>query len=108
MPLLVRCDGQMEELKVSGLLLGFQPGAAYTETIFQLAPGDLVLLTTDGVTEARRGKQFLGYEGLMRLAQAGRSSGTLEQMGQTILDGARSFAQGYLKDDACVLLARCL
>jgi len=105
-PLLVRSDGQMEEMKVSGLLLGFQLGAEYAETTFQLDRGDLVILTTDGVTEARQDNEFLGYEGLMRLAQEGRSSGTLEKMGQTILDGARAFAGGKLRDDACVLLAR--
>ena len=105
-PLLVRSDGQMEEMKVHGLPLGVQPGSEFEETTFQLGPGDLVILTTDGVTEARQGKRFLGYEGLMRLAQEGRSSGTLETMGQTILDGSRTFAGGELKDDACVLLAR--
>jgi len=105
-PLLVRRDGQMEELKVNGLLLGFQQETEYMETPFQLGRGDLVILTTDGVTEARQGKQFLGYEGLMRLAGEGRSLGTLEKMGQTILDGARAFAGGKLRDDACVLLAR--
>lgn len=105
-PLLVRCDGAMEEIKVSGLLLGVQSGADYPETAFHLHPGDLVIMTTDGVTEARHGKQFFGYEGLMRLAQEGQSVGTLEKMGQTILDGARQFAQGHFMDDACVLLAQ--
>lgn len=105
-PLVVRRDGHMEEIKVNGLLLGFQPRAEYAQTAFQLDPGDLVILTTDGVTEARHGKTFLGYEGLMRLAQEGRSSGTLEQMGQTILEGARAFGGGRFRDDACVLLAR--
>jgi len=105
-PLLVRRGGQMEEMKVNGLLLGFKPDVEYAETEFQLAPGDLMILTTDGVTEARQGRQFLGYEGLMRLAAEGRSLRTLEEMGQTILGGARAFAQGKLKDDACVLLLR--
>ncbi|MDQ2687837.1 MAG: SpoIIE family protein phosphatase, partial [Armatimonadota bacterium] len=105
-PLIVRSGGDMEELKVSGLLLGVQSGAEYTETSFQLDRGDLVVLTTDGVTEARQGQEFLGYNGLMRLAQEGRSLETLEQTGRAILDGARAFAGGEFKDDACVLLAR--
>lgn len=105
-PLLVRRDGHMEELAVHGLLLGVLLGEEYAETAFQLDPGDLVLLTTDGVTEARHGRSFLGYAGLMRLAKRGWSSGTLEGMGQTILDGAKAYAGGKFRDDACVLLAR--
>lgn len=105
-PLLVRRDGQMEELEVNGLLLGFQQGAEYAETEFHLHPGDTIVLATDGVTEARQGKNLLGYEGLMRLAQEGRSSETLEQMGQMILEGAREFGGGRFRDDACILLAR--
>ncbi len=105
-PLLVRRDGQMEEIIASGLLLGFEPGTGYAETAFQLARGDMVILTTDGVTEARQGRLFLGYDGLTRLAQEGLSLGTLEKMGRTILDGSRAFAGGQLRDDACVLLAR--
>ncbi len=105
-PLLVRRDGRMEEMKVHGLPLGVQLGAEYEETTIQLESGDTIILTTDGVTEARQGREFLGYEGLMRLAQEGRSSATLEGMGQTILDGARAFGGGVFKDDACVLLAR--
>jgi len=105
-PLLVRADGRMEEIKANGLLLGFEPGTEYEETTFQLDHGDWVILTTDGVTEARRGREFLGYEGLMRLAQEGRFSGTLEGMGRTILDGALAFGGGKFRDDACILLAR--
>jgi len=105
-PLLVRSDGQMQEMAVNGLLLGVKLGTEYAETTFQLGQGDLVILTTDGVTEARQGKQFLGYEGLMQLVQEGKSVGTLEKLGQAILNGARTFAGGELRDDACVLLAR--
>ncbi len=104
-PLLLRADGQMEEIRTRGLVLGVETDEEYRAETFQLGHGDLVLLTTDGITEARRGRSFLGYDGLMRLAQEGRK-GTLEQMGQTILDGARAFAMGKLMDDACLLLAR--
>ncbi len=105
-PLLVRADGQMEEMRVQGLPLGVQPGAQYAETTFLLGRGDLITLTTDGVTEARRGNLFLGYEGLMRLAGEARSLGTLEKIAKAILEGSRAFAGGKFKDDACVLLAR--
>ncbi len=86
-PLLVRRDGEMEEVKVSGLLLGFLPGVEYEETAFDLGRGDLVILTTDGVTEARRGRQFLGYDGLMRLVQEGQASGTLASSSPGVSEG---------------------
>lgn len=105
-PLLVRHDGTMTEISVSGLLLGIVPGTEYDETAFRLAPGELIVMTTDGVTEARRGKRFLGMDGLMTLVGSGRPPENLEALGQTILDGAQSFAGGELKDDACVLLVR--
>ncbi len=105
-PLLVRRSGSMEEMQVSGLLLGFRAGTQFKQTEFQLGRGDLVILTTDGVTEARHGRKFLGYDGLMRLAQEAQPAGTLEKVGRTILDGAREFAHGILRDDACVLLGR--
>lgn len=104
--LLIRSDGQMEEMQVNGLLLGIEQNEGYKEGTFQLEPGDMILLVTDGVTEARRDRTLLGYEGLVRLAEESRSLGTLEKIGQSIIDGAQSFAGGNLRDDASVLLAR--
>jgi phosphoserine phosphatase RsbU/P len=47
-----RADGNAERLKAGGLAVGLMPGRTYTETEWQLAPGDLVALYSDGVTEA--------------------------------------------------------
>jgi len=110
-PLRVGHDGRMEEIKVNGMLLGIQPDLEYVETPFELALGDWLILTTDGITEARQGKQFLGQQGVMGLIRDGRSQGmfertSIEQLGQAILEGAKAFSGGRLRDDACVLLAR--
>jgi sigma-B regulation protein RsbU (phosphoserine phosphatase) len=50
-PLLWR-GGAFRELEAGGLVLGVDPDAPYTETAQGLEPGDLVVLYTDGVTEA--------------------------------------------------------
>jgi sigma-B regulation protein RsbU (phosphoserine phosphatase) len=105
-PLLVRNDGKAEELEVGGMLLGVLSDADYEETEFHLEKGDTILFSTDGITESRHGMSFLGHEGLRKLAVASSSSETLEEMGRSIVDGARKYSGGILTDDVCLLLAR--
>jgi phosphoserine phosphatase RsbU/P len=51
-PLLLRADGSVEQLDTGGFLLGVFPDAAYETARFSMEPGDLLLLYSDGVTEA--------------------------------------------------------
>ena len=104
--LILRPDGSPETLETRGLLVGIQPDVAYTQIERRLTPGDTLLMTTDGITEARTGNRFLGIEGLKALACHARERNTLQGVGEAILEGARAFADGALRDDACVLLAR--
>ena len=59
-PLLVRAAGGFETLKGGGVILGIMPTAAYKETLAQLEPGDVLVLFSDGVTEAaiRQDEEF--------------------------------------------------
>jgi serine phosphatase RsbU (regulator of sigma subunit) len=52
-PLVIRADGSMEALDVGGPVLGLLPAATYGFGETQLAPGDLIVMFSDGVTEAR-------------------------------------------------------
>lgn len=69
-------------------LLGVEPGQKYESARFRLGHGDTLLMTTDGITEARQGTKFLGTEGLLRLVREAQPLGTLEVTGQAILAGA--------------------
>jgi len=51
-PFLVRASGETEKLSVGGLLLGMFPEAAYESAPCTMNPGDLLVLYSDGVTEA--------------------------------------------------------
>jgi sigma-B regulation protein RsbU (phosphoserine phosphatase) len=50
--IILRTDGTDERLKASGMSVGLMPGRPYTEREITLHPGDIVILYSDGVTEA--------------------------------------------------------
>ena len=105
-PILLHPGGAFEEVAASGIPLGVAPKANYSAADLYLDPGDVLLIATDGVTEARRGKQFLGNDGMARLAAESLERGTLAEIGEGVLEGAKAFASGRLHDDICLLLAR--
>ena len=105
-PLILRANGAAEPMTVRGGLLGMEREMEYPEQGFTLASGDTVILVTDGITEARRGREFLDYEGMTRLAQGAAAACPVHEIGRAVLEGARAFAGGSLADDACLLLAR--
>jgi serine phosphatase RsbU (regulator of sigma subunit)/pSer/pThr/pTyr-binding forkhead associated (FHA) protein len=66
-PLLLRADGAVEELAATGIPAGLDRGAAYECARRDLAPGDVLLAYSDGVTDASPeglGGEPLGTEGL--------------------------------------------
>jgi sigma-B regulation protein RsbU (phosphoserine phosphatase) len=106
-PVLIRANGDMNILKASGPPLGIGIGgvAPYRQVRFQMEQGDTLIMATDGITEARYEKQFLGDQGLQRLAAESRGL-PLKEMADSILNGAIGFAHGHLHDDASVVLVR--
>ncbi|GAA3857058.1 SpoIIE family protein phosphatase [Saccharothrix violaceirubra] len=52
-PLVLRADGRVDEIAVHGGIVGVLPEARFNQTAVLLAPGDTLLLYSDGVTEAR-------------------------------------------------------
>ncbi|MBK6911179.1 MAG: SpoIIE family protein phosphatase [bacterium] len=51
-PLLVRKDGAVEELPATGLIIGALPNMIYEECSTPFLPGDLLVMYTDGISEA--------------------------------------------------------
>ena len=75
-PLVAHADGSVDKLDGTGLILGILPVATYTQKTCTLAPGDAVLLFSDGVTEAVRpdADEEFGEDRLAReLFEAARS-----------------------------------
>ncbi|MFD8818788.1 PP2C family protein-serine/threonine phosphatase, partial [Streptomyces sp. NPDC059627] len=94
-PLLVR-GGEARFLgRPAGMLLGASVDPVYESAEFRLAPGDRLLLYTDGLVE-RPGEDI--EVGLARLAAAALDTGpaSLDALLATMLTGER-------RDDVCVL-----
>jgi sigma-B regulation protein RsbU (phosphoserine phosphatase) len=50
-PLIAKSDGKIDCLETGGTVLGFFKDAKYRHNTYQLEPGDVMLLYTDGVSE---------------------------------------------------------
>ena len=106
-PALVRAGGTVERMAGHSLPLGIIRGSHYAETTVKFGSGDIILLSTDGLSEARHEKELLGEEGVNKLVQQSLTEPTLRGVGAAILTGTREFAGGKLMDDACLVLVRC-
>ncbi len=104
--LILRTTGIVEQVELISLPLGIEPTATYTAKSRHLASGETVMMATDGITEARRGREFLGIDGMAALAENAGPTASLLELSQAIYGGARDFAGGTLRDDVCLLLAR--
>lgn len=107
-PLLLRAaEGSVTRLKVTGSALTLIPGATYESHCVQLLPGDVILLYTDGVTDAGSGVNRMGQERLVQLLQS-CGSATPVQLVERVINEAGEFAGGELADDAALLAIRAL
>jgi sigma-B regulation protein RsbU (phosphoserine phosphatase) len=56
-PILRRASGQIERLDVGGLPFGILPEVKYASATVTLAPGDWLIIFTDGLVEAENARQ---------------------------------------------------
>ncbi len=83
-PILRRSNGAIDRLDVGGLPLGIQPEAKYESASITLAPGDWLIIFTDGLVEAENARQEeYGETRLLSALEAGVSAtpqGLLDQL----------------------------
>jgi len=77
--LLMRTDGTVVRLSTGGMILGPNPSATYAIGIDTIGAGDLLVLYTDGITEAT-GEDSDEEYGQERLAQAVRAARHLDPL----------------------------
>jgi serine phosphatase RsbU (regulator of sigma subunit) len=100
-PLVARRDGSVEEVWCGGPLLGIDAAPRYRTRHVDLAPEELAVLYTDGLSEAARGATGDGYvavPGRLRDQGAEAVAGGLEAWAVEARDG------GEANDDLAVLV----
>jgi serine phosphatase RsbU (regulator of sigma subunit) len=100
-PLVRRASGEVERLETGGALLGIFEGDIAKRVPLSLAPGDMLVLYTDGVTEARRSGELFGEDRLVEtLAGAGP---TVEDAVRAVEEAITAFGDHQRADDVAIL-----
>lgn len=92
-PLCFRADGagKVQPLPQTGIPLGMFEGKSWGRESVRLAPGDVLLLYTDGITEAQNGREeMFGSERLLRTARQNLSA-SAEGFQNALLDAVGGF-----------------
>jgi len=104
LPIVYRAStGTTEILKANGTLIGVVAPAEFTEDSTVLAPGDRILLYTDGLVESRGPKGMLGTEGLKKIIEQ-KAGMEIHAALASIVSDAREYAGGRFGDDVAAVL----
>jgi serine phosphatase RsbU (regulator of sigma subunit) len=98
-------DGEVRPLRATGPLISLEPVASYTSREIPLQSGDLVVMYTDGLAEARNGEQLFGEE---RIAAHLRRDPDADPdvLCKALVEAAADFATSPVTDDIAILAIR--
>jgi sigma-B regulation protein RsbU (phosphoserine phosphatase) len=103
-PILVRVDGSVERLDAGGPVLGVFADSVYHQAQLATAPGDRLILFTDGITEARNeNDEEFGEERLVSLAVEHRAC-SAPALQARLTEAVAAFTGGRFQDDATLIV----
>ncbi len=106
-PFVLRIDGRVEDLPASSFPLGMLPSVTYEEGVLDMEPGELLLIYSDGLSEAtdRDGKEF-GSQRIRNLMPE-LNHETVQRAGEILLADVRRFlGKERPHDDLSLVLVR--
>lgn len=104
-PYLYHPDGSFKLLDKGGLLLGMMPNMPYESETVQLLPGDLVVMFTDGVTEAKSIKDYDFEEWRLEELLAKSLSDDINTILEKIILALEEFSMDVPQADDITILA---
>lgn len=104
---LIRRGGHVEYLAAAGVPLGLLEGTAYDQTELRLEPGDLLLLASDGITEAQgeAGVEY-GVKRLREFVESHPEASASELLEAIFTDVAEFSADRPQHDDRTVIVVK--
>ncbi len=102
-PYWLQANGQLSQLAAKGMLLGAFPLIRLDEDEVILAPGDSLVLYTDGITEAQNGEDFFDESRLEAVISGGNGS-SASQIMQNILAAVHQFTDSHPQSDDMTLV----
>jgi serine phosphatase RsbU (regulator of sigma subunit) len=103
LPMLVRATGEVEAVGRPGTLLGVVPDVDLFVFTFDVRPGDLIVLFTDGLTEARRDGELFGVEGVRKVLEGCGGQQPPEVVAR-LEQAVTEFVGGQPRDDMAILV----
>jgi serine phosphatase RsbU (regulator of sigma subunit) len=105
--IVVRANGESEELRACGTVLGILPELGYVNQFAQLDKGDLIAIYSDGVTEATsENDEEFGQERLTKLLVSLRDKPAENVVADTIEAVSEWCSSGVADDDITLVVAR--
>ncbi|MEV7780818.1 SpoIIE family protein phosphatase [Kitasatospora sp. NPDC088351] len=105
LPLRLRTDGRVDRAATPQPLLGVMDELELTAEHLVLAPGEVLLCVTDGVTERREGRRMLGDDGLAEVL-TGCTGLTAGAVALRVQRAVERFAPEPPSDDMAILTLR--
>jgi sigma-B regulation protein RsbU (phosphoserine phosphatase) len=96
--------GQIHELAAEGIVLGIFDEIVLEERQIQTAPGDIILLYTDGVTEAMNSDRQQFGPGRLAEVLAAQAGSTAQGLIEAVVGAVRDFAGNNVYADDLTLL----
>src|SRR5271157_383897 len=103
-PIIVRVGGELSTLKATGMPVGLMEPAEFGVAEERLAPGDKIVIYTDGVTEAQNAAgEFFGKKRLREIVTA-HAAASCQSLHDAIQQAVTEFTEGAPQSDDITLV----